>query len=158
MTGLLVSFESGQTFSHVQTELLSFGHWKQLGIWHCSYSNDLHCWFARQWRHSGHVGDHEQNCLISPLGTKSRFHVNSSKHCLLYWPPTWLPYHLTANQAQQPQIMMTFFWVSIEDKISWDTLLWRTFLSVVSYWLSKGKWSSFPLTASKQCCAAIRAS
>ena len=30
------------------------------------------------------VGDHEQNCLISPLVTKSRFHVNSSKHCLLY--------------------------------------------------------------------------
>ena len=28
-------------------ELLSFGHWKQLGIWHCSYSNDLHCWFTR---------------------------------------------------------------------------------------------------------------
>ena len=136
MTGLLVSFEIGQTFSHVQFkrtqwiptlldqqcwELLSLGRWKTIR----NMALLIFKWLALlvcTWRHSGHVDDDEQNCL-SPLGTKSRFHVNSSKHCLLYWPPTWLPYHLTANQAQQPQIMMTFFWVSIEDKISWDTLL-----------------------------------
>ena len=103
-------------------ELLSFGHWKKIR----NMALLIFKWLALlicTWRHSGHVGDHEQNCLISPLVTKSRFHVNSSKHCLLYWPPTWLPYHLTANQAQQPQIMMTFFWVSIRgDKSSWDKL------------------------------------
>ena len=53
--------------------------------------------------------------------------------------------------------MMTFFWGSIGDKISWDTTLMDFFLSVVFLWLSKGKWSSYPSTPSKQCCAAIRA-
>ena len=135
MTGLLVTFESGQTFSHVQTDATNPNIIlpTMLGVvkfWRLKTIRNMALlifkWLALlvyTWCHSGHVGDHEQNCLISPLGTKSRFHVNSSKHCLLYWPPTWLPYHLTANQAQQPQIMMTFFWVSIRgDKSSWDKL------------------------------------
>ena len=134
LTGLVVSFGSGETFCHVQTDATNpniIGP-TMLGVvkfWPLKKSRNMALLTFKRlallictWRHSGHVGDHEQNCLISPLGTKSRFHVNSSKHCLLYWPPTWLPYHLTANQAQQPQIMMTFFWVSIGYKSTWDNL------------------------------------
>ena len=53
--------------------------------------------------------------------------------------------------------MWTFFWGSIGDKISWDTTLMDSFLSVVFLWLSKGKWSCYPPTPSKKCCAGIRA-
>ena len=59
--------------------------------------------------------------------------------------------------------MMTFFRGSMGDKISWDTTLidfnWLLyyFFSVVFLWLSKRKWSCYPPTRSKQCCAAIRA-
>ena len=35
---------------------------------------------------------------FSPLGTKLHFHVNSSIKNLLFWPPTWPPCHVVANQ------------------------------------------------------------
>ena len=49
------------------------------------------------WRHGGHVGGQEQK-HFSPLGTKLYFHVHSLRNILLFWPPTWPPCHVVANQ------------------------------------------------------------
>ena len=44
--------------------------------------------------HDGYVGGQEQK-HFSPLGTKLYFHVKFfQKKILLYWPPTWPPYHV----------------------------------------------------------------
>ena len=49
------------------------------------------------WRHGGNVGGQEQK-HFSPLGTKLYFDVNSGKKILLFWPSTWPPWHVVANQ------------------------------------------------------------
>ena len=46
----------------------------------------------------GHVGGQERTKHFSPLGTKLHFNVNSSIKNLLFWPPTWPPCHVVANQ------------------------------------------------------------
>ena len=50
-----------------------------------------------KWRHGGNVGGQEQK-HFSPLGTKLYFDVNSWKKILLFWPSTWPPWHVVANQ------------------------------------------------------------
>ena len=48
--------------------------------------------------HGGHVGGQERTKHFSPPGTKLHFRVNSSITNLLFWPPTWPPCHVVANQ------------------------------------------------------------
>ena len=49
------------------------------------------------WRNGDQVGGQEKK-HFSPLGSRLHFHVNSLKKLLLFWPPTWSPCHLVANQ------------------------------------------------------------
>ena len=52
--------------------------------------------------HGSHVGRQEQK-NFSPLRIKLKFHVNSWKKFLLYWPPTWPPCHWwLQNKNYQP--------------------------------------------------------
>ena len=51
------------------------------------------------WRHGGHAGLQEQNC-ISSMGTKLFFHANSVKKIILFCHPTWQLCHMVANQEQ----------------------------------------------------------
>ena len=50
-----------------------------------------------KWRHGGHVGGQEQK-HFSPLGNELYFDAHLSEKFLLYWPPTWPPCHVVANQ------------------------------------------------------------
>ena len=50
-----------------------------------------------KWRHGGHVGGQEQK-HFSPLGNELYFDANLAEKFLLFWPPTWLPCHVVANQ------------------------------------------------------------
>ena len=55
-----------------------------------------------KWRHGGHVGGQEQK-HFSPLGNELYFDANLAQKCLLYWPPTWPPCHVVANQELVPR-------------------------------------------------------
>ena len=101
------------------------------------YSNKIALLFCT-WRHSGHVGDHEQNCL-SPLGTKSHFHVNYSKHCLLFWPlgrlVIWLQSKRIRSLALHYPMIQFFKKMKYFLPKSFNCLLW-TFFNDLS-WLFK---------------------
>ena len=66
------------------------------------YPSDSEILLVCTWCHGGHVGSQEQK-HFSPLGTWLYFHANSSKKFLLYWPPTWLPCDMVANQEYEKE-------------------------------------------------------
>ena len=58
-----------------------------------------------KWRHGGHVGSQEQK-HFSPLGNELYFDANLAEKFLLFWPPTWPPCHVVANQELKASVMI----------------------------------------------------
>ena len=61
----------------------------------------FYCWFARDVAAAMLVVKNKSISLLweqTFLGTKLYFHVNSSRKIILFWPSTWPPCHVVANQ------------------------------------------------------------
>ena len=58
-----------------------------------------------KWRHGSHVGGQKQKSF-SPLGNEVYFDANFAKKFLLYWPPTWPPCHVVANEEWKNRIFI----------------------------------------------------
>ena len=69
------------------------------------YPSDSKILLVWTWCHGGLVGGQKQ-MHFSPLGTRLFFHVNSLTKILLFWPPTWLPCHMFANQEYEKRSLI----------------------------------------------------
>ena len=77
-----------------------------------------------KWRHSGHVGGQKQ---------KHYFDANFTKKFLLYWPPTWPPCHVFANQEFTPGTIHEE--PTPAGNVHWPKSLWAPV--VTSVWIQK---------------------
>ena len=85
-----------------------------------------------KWRHSGHVGGQKQK-LFSPLGNQLYFDANFTKKFLLYWPPTWPPCHVVANQEFIPGTIHEE--PTPAGNVHWPKSLWAPVMT--SVWIQK---------------------
>ena len=91
------------------------------------------------WRRGGHIWGQEQK-QFSPLVTQLCFHVNSSRNILLYWPSTWPPCHVAANQELErvawyillkgmKRLHQSFNLAALQTKV-WFSLSWSHLNSI----------------------------
>ena len=72
-----------------------------------------------KWRHGSHVGGQKQKSFF-PLGNELYFDANFAKQFLLYWPLTWPPCHVVANEEYTSDSSPVFSFVSCT--LNWEVI------------------------------------